>query len=69
MRRFPKSSSEEYSSHPRFPDIQDHQIHCQVDNLVNAMAAFTPLPMGQTALPQTYQDQLLPVISANWQSA
>ncbi|OHC78203.1 MAG: hypothetical protein A3G18_05400 [Rhodospirillales bacterium RIFCSPLOWO2_12_FULL_58_28] len=38
----------------------------QVDNLVNAMAAFAPPAMGQITLPQNYQDQLVPVIVANW---
>ncbi|TAN47210.1 MAG: hypothetical protein EPN26_14220, partial [Rhodospirillales bacterium] len=41
-------------------------LDTQVDNLVSAMAAFAPPGMGQTTLPQNYQDQLAPVIAANW---
>jgi Ca2+-binding RTX toxin-like protein len=37
-----------------------------VQNLVNAMAAFAPPQAGQTTLPAAYQDQLAPVIAANW---
>jgi len=32
------------------------------------MAAFAPPAAGQTTLPASYQDDLLPVIAANWQS-
>jgi hypothetical protein len=39
----------------------------QVENLVQAMAAFAPPAVGQTTLPQNYRDQLAPVIAANWQ--
>ena len=42
-------------------------LDTQVDNLVNAMAAFAPPSAGQTTLPQNYQDQLSGVIAANWQ--
>jgi hypothetical protein len=38
-----------------------------VENLVNAMAAFAPPALGETALSQNYQDQLAPVLAANWQ--
>ncbi|MGH6646410.1 calcium-binding protein [Aquabacterium sp.] len=38
----------------------------KVDNLVNAMAAFTPPAAGQTTLPANYQTALNPVIAANW---
>jgi len=38
----------------------------QVDALVNAMASFSPPPSGTTTLPQDYQSQLQPTISANW---
>jgi len=38
----------------------------QVENLVNAMAAFSPPTAGQTMLPDSYQAQLEPVIAANW---
>ncbi|MEW6589456.1 MAG: calcium-binding protein, partial [Pseudomonadota bacterium] len=39
----------------------------QVENLVSAMASFTPPASGQTTLPQNYQDALAGVIAANWQ--
>ncbi len=39
----------------------------QVQNLVNAMAAFAPPAAGQTALPTAYQTSLAPVIAASWQ--
>ncbi|QID18144.1 hypothetical protein G3580_11150 [Nitrogeniibacter mangrovi] len=39
----------------------------QVENLVNAMAAFAPPAAGETTLPQNYQDALGSVIAANWQ--
>jgi Ca2+-binding RTX toxin-like protein len=39
----------------------------QVENLVNAMAAFAPPSAGQTRLPQDYQTALAPVLAANWQ--
>lgn len=42
-------------------------LESQVENLVQAMAAFSPPPPGQTTLPASYQDDLLPVIAANWQ--
>ena len=42
-------------------------VNSQVDNLVQAMAAFAPPTAGQTTLPQNYQDQLSSVIAANWQ--
>ncbi len=45
----------------------DTLLNSQVQNLVNAMAAFSPPSAGQTALPQSYEDDLIPVISANWQ--
>ena len=38
-----------------------------VQNLVNAMAAFAPPVSGQTSLPPSYQAALNPVIAANWQ--
>ncbi|MBF0169448.1 MAG: hypothetical protein HQL45_17730 [Alphaproteobacteria bacterium] len=41
-------------------------LDSQVDNLVSAMAGFAPPAMGQTTLPQNYQDSLSPVIAANW---
>jgi Ca2+-binding RTX toxin-like protein len=42
-------------------------LDSQVENLVQAMAAFAPPSAGQTTLPQAYQDALAPVIAANWQ--
>lgn len=42
-------------------------LDSQVENLVQAMAAFSPPSSGQTTLPQNYQDALNPVIAANWQ--
>jgi Ca2+-binding RTX toxin-like protein len=37
-----------------------------VQNLVNAMASFTPPAQGQTTLPSNYQTALGSVIAANW---
>lgn len=42
-------------------------MEAQVQNLVNAMAAFSPPPPGQEALPPDYAAALNPVIVANWQ--
>jgi Ca2+-binding RTX toxin-like protein len=42
-------------------------LDSQVENLVQAMAAFAPPGAGQTTLPPAYQDSLAPVIAANWQ--
>jgi hypothetical protein len=42
-------------------------LDSQVQNLVSAMASFTPPPAGQTTLPQDYATALEPVIAANWQ--
>ncbi len=42
-------------------------LDTQVENLVQAMAAFAPPAPGQSTLPQNYQDALAPVIAANWQ--
>ena len=39
----------------------------QVEALVQAMAAFSPPPMGQSSLPANYQQTLQPVIAAAWQ--
>jgi Ca2+-binding RTX toxin-like protein len=38
----------------------------QVQNLVQAMAAFAPPSAGQTTLPPAYQTALAPVLAANW---
>lgn len=42
-------------------------LDSQVENLVNAMASFTPPAAGETTLPPTYQSSLDPVIAASWQ--
>jgi Ca2+-binding RTX toxin-like protein len=42
-------------------------LDSQVENLVQAMAAFAPPGAGQTTLPPAYQDSLATVIAANWQ--
>jgi Ca2+-binding RTX toxin-like protein len=42
-------------------------LDTQVENLVSAMASFSPPAAGQTTLPQNYQDALAPVLAANWQ--
>jgi len=39
----------------------------QVQNLVSAMASFSPPAAGQTTLPSNYSTALAPVIAANWQ--
>jgi len=41
-------------------------LDTQVDQLVNAMAAFAPPAAGQAALSAAYQTALNPVIAANW---
>jgi len=41
-------------------------LDSQVDALVSAMASFTPPSAGETALSQSLQDQLQPVLAANW---
>lgn len=44
-----------------------HQlIDSQVNSLVQAMAQFSPPPVGQTTLSQPQQDNLMPVIAASW---
>jgi hypothetical protein len=42
-------------------------LQSNVQNLVNAMAAFAPPAPGMTTLPLNYQATLHAVISANWQ--
>ncbi|MEJ2715014.1 MAG: calcium-binding protein [Acidihalobacter sp.] len=42
-------------------------LDAQVENLVSAMAAFAPPAAGETNMPASYQDDLQPVIAANWQ--
>jgi Ca2+-binding RTX toxin-like protein len=41
-------------------------LDSQVQNLVDAMAAFAPPPMGQTSLSDGYADALTATIAANW---
>jgi Ca2+-binding RTX toxin-like protein len=41
-------------------------LDSQVQNLVDAMAAFSPPAAGQTTLPASYQSSLNTVIAANW---
>lgn len=41
-------------------------LDTQVNQLVNAMAAFTPPAAGQTTLTTAYQAALAPVIATNW---
>ncbi len=41
-------------------------LDSQVQNLVSAMAAFSPPAAGQTTLSASYQMSLAPVIAANW---
>jgi Ca2+-binding RTX toxin-like protein len=42
-------------------------LDTKVQNLVQAMAAFAPPPMGQTNLTAAQQAALAPVLAANWQ--
>ncbi|NDZ16100.1 calcium-binding protein [Variovorax sp. WS11] len=41
-------------------------IDTQVQNLVQAMASFVPPAAGQTTLPQAYQNNLAPLLAADW---
>jgi len=41
-------------------------LDSKVQDLVSAMASFTPPAVGQTTLPSNYQTTLLPVIAADW---
>lgn len=41
-------------------------LDSKVQDLVSAMASFTPPAIGQTTLPSNYQTTLLPVILADW---
>ena len=42
-------------------------LDSNVQNLVQAMASFSPPAMGQTTLPPAYASQLNSMIAANWQ--
>jgi Ca2+-binding RTX toxin-like protein len=44
-------------------------LKTQVEQLVSAMAAFNPPAIGETTLSPELEQQLLPVITASWQSA
>lgn len=41
----------------------------QVENLVQAMSAFSPPPLGQTELTPDQHQQLDPILAANWQNS
>ena len=41
-------------------------LDSQVQNLVQAMASFSPPGAGQTTLPPNYRDSLAPVLAASW---
>ena len=52
----------------QFQTADNHTLlDSQVENLVQAMAAFSPPAAGETTLPPAYQTVLAPVIAANWQ--
>jgi hypothetical protein len=42
-------------------------LDSRVQQLVDAMAAFNPPAIGQSSLPASYQQQLTPLLAANWQ--
>jgi Ca2+-binding RTX toxin-like protein len=42
-------------------------LNSEVDNLINAMAAFSPPGSGELSLTPDYREELLPVIAASWQ--
>ncbi|WP_156952548.1 hypothetical protein [Microvirgula aerodenitrificans] len=41
-------------------------LDAQVNNLVQAMASFSPPAAGQMTLPENYSRALAPVIAASW---
>ena len=41
-------------------------LNSQVQNLVSAMASFSPPAAGQTSLPSNYSSSLQPTLAANW---
>jgi Ca2+-binding RTX toxin-like protein len=43
-------------------------LDTQVQNLVDAMAAFSPPALGQTSLSEDYRNALVPVLAASWQN-
>ncbi len=44
-------------------------LDADVANLVQAMAAFAPPQPGETTLPESYRQDLAPVIAANWHTS
>ena len=51
----------------QFKTFDGHTLlDSKVQDLVSAMASFTPPAIGQTTLPGSYQTALLPVIVADW---
>jgi Ca2+-binding RTX toxin-like protein len=59
-----------------FPSIEQFKLadgrvlhHSQLEQLIQAMAQFTPPAAGQNCLPTEYQAALAPVIAKSWQSS
>jgi Ca2+-binding RTX toxin-like protein len=51
----------------RFETADGHALlNSQLDQLVQAMAAFNPPPTGQSSLPDNYRQALQPVLAASW---
>ena len=51
----------------RFETSDGHVlVESMVQQMVQAMAAFSPPAAGQTTLPPDYRDALAPVIAADW---
>ena len=61
------AGSENHLEQFRSADGSKTLLDSQVQNLVNAMAAFAPPVVEETTLPQNYADALSPVIAASWQ--
>jgi hypothetical protein len=63
-----KGSSWENAQHVEQFRLADGKVlmDSQVNQLIQAMAAFAPPSAGQTILPQDYQKTLAPVLAANW---
>jgi hypothetical protein len=63
-----KGSSWENAQHVEQFKTADGKVlvDTQVNQLIQAMAAFAPPPAGQTTLPPDYQAALAPVLAANW---
>jgi hypothetical protein len=45
----------------------DNLADTRLDQLVSAMAAFSPPTPGQTTLPEEIREELIPVITSSWQ--